>query len=446
MTSRTFTGVIAAPAVGLPAYLQGVSSLQWVAVASQASEKIAAQAQSPMPGRTLSGVGWASGDYDAWAGAVVDQSRKEMIRPAGGGHLDGSDNSAFGINLGLDAPRWRRLTAPSPDSVFQASRTRAQPTAPNADRYTDGLPPAMHHGSDMQFQNGRVWWTQQTSVSGEGTSATSSSGFNGNWVIPACMSLDRDAIGSGPITESDSRFPLSYAATAPAWRQHGRTSQFWVNQLGGFGCSAALPSRDLVYGFLPTAADTDEYGIVNTATGATEDTRASYTTANVALISPAWAVGCDDLDIVIVGRAGTATIRVLIASTGVWHTVSVPNSYRWNEYDAATEGLFTGGYNPVYHEASHSILFYDWNQSSSGKIRQLKIPTSGGAYNQGWTWTWAELTTTNFTTNGTGAQIGGKNTYGKFNLIEDIGNGEPVLVLHPRIDLPVYVCRIGSIS
>jgi hypothetical protein len=447
-------------AAGLPAYLRPggttVAPWQWMPVASQTNEQMGTVAPTPRPASTLSSTGHPFTGWDAWTGAVVDQSRKEMIFPARGGHGDSADNSTYATNLAHDAPKIYRLTSPSTEAAFQASRNRPQPTAPNPDLYTDGFSPAMHHCNELQYQDGRIWWIAQTSTSGEGTTATSTSGFNGNWIIPACISLDRDAMGSGPIAVGDSRYPLSNAASN-LWRKHGRTSQFWVNQLGGFGCSAAMPTAHKVFGFKEFTGQ-NEFITINTTPGATETTRATYGAAGVPLGVSAWAVGCDDLGIVVVGRYGTATINVLAGVTastaGTWHSVSVPNSYLWNEYDPTSAGTFRDGYNPVYHAASRSIFLYEFNQNTSGKIRRLKIPTSGGAYQQGGTWQWSEIQTANFVTQQMGQQVGGQNTYGRFNIINDIGGGNAVLVHSPRTNasvagpaLPIYVCRIdGSLT
>jgi hypothetical protein len=68
---------------------------------------------------------------------------------------------------------------------------------------------------------------------------------------------------------------------------------------------------------------------------------------------------------------------------------------------------------------------------------------SGGVYNHAGTWTVRQWTT-NYPTVIGSAQTG--SNYGRFNIVDDIGNGEPVLVLAPKYDLPTYVCRIGNIS
>ena len=429
---------------GLPAYLAGAAPWAWTPEADGAGEKL--HDVNALPEF------YGNNRFDAWTGAVVDQDRTEMLRIANGGHFDGFENSGFGINFSHDAPRHVRLTTPSPTGgVGGVNALRPFPTYPNPDLFADGRVPAMHSGAEVQYQDGRVWWTAQSSTNGEGTAATASEGFNGNWHPPVALSWDRDAVGVGPIAVGDARFPRNYAQS-DVWRVHGPTAATFINQ-PGFGSSAALPSRHRIYGFVGAHNSYRPYAIIDTTRGIDEGSRVTIATANIN-IWPIWAVGCDDLDIVVTGSAPgdytpTGTIHVMDPATGIFTIVNAPQNFVWGPMISSPPGAFIAATQPVYLKQGTKayLLFYSPGQTDQTFIRWLRIPTTtSGAYDPAGAWVWGTQAVTGIDVT---PMLEGKpnlsGLFGRFNIIRDLG-GEPVLVCFPSELHAVYLCRIGELQ
>ena len=111
-------------------------------------------------------------------------------------------------------------------------------------------------------------------------------------------------------------------------------------------------------------------------------------------------------------------------------------------------GEFQVSYQPVYHAPSRSLLFYEICRSplntttKVAQLRRLKIPVSGSTFAPSGTWQWSEIALTNAVY--TGPSQTGISSYGKFNIVNDVGGGQAALVLHDRIGQPTYVCKIPA--
>jgi hypothetical protein len=469
MSARTFSVTVSPPpSGGLPAYLSTASPWQWVPVADGTKMHNVQDA-------TLGYMG--SNAFDAWAGAAVDQDRKEFLRVANGGHDDGYDNAGYATNLSAASPRWYRLTSATPTGLKhtqgalsgpaeQANSFRPYPSLGQFDAFTDGRATASHSGAEVQYHNGRVWWTSQTAVCGEGIHTQSGGNtYNGNWIVQVAKSWDRNAVGSGPINVNDSRFPLSYANSG-VWRAHGRTSaSTWGTSSNdaGFGCSALMASLNKVYCFRGAYNSYTDYYVINTATGVSESARVSNVSTGGVQIYPVWAVGCDDLGIVITGSypgSGVAagSIHVMTAATGAWTAVSAPQNfvfapvfYSYDPNPNYGPGRFVPSTQPVYLRQGTNayLLFYSPGQTDQSFIRTLKIPTTaGGAYNPAGTWVWGTRAVSGINATAIMSALGRpylSGLFGRFNIINDMG-GEPVLVCMPSEFYPVYVCRLGALN
>jgi hypothetical protein len=417
---------------GLPSYLSGASAWQWVAVASPTGGYgTGGTLTAKMPGLVPDG----DGNVDAWCGAVVDETRGELIRCSNGGHNDYYGNETYALALRVASPTWTRLTTPSPTSTGAA--TRSYPVSPNWDAYPDGNPAATHSGSEVQFHSGRVWFTYQTSTAG------GSAEFNGNWSIQSAYSWDRASVsGSTPI------------ATPGTFRQHGYTEL----SAAGFGCSALISSLSRVYCFRGAFNSYQNYYTINTATGVSESARisASISTGGVP-IWPVWAAGCDALGIVITGSApigaNNAPVHVLNASTGVWTnpTNGLSQSFVWAPLLPSTAGQFVPATQPVYLQQgnNHYLLFYSPGQTDQSFIRTLKIPTTANVYNPSGAWVWGSQSVTGLSVTALMSYLSRpylSGLFGRFNVIRDIGNTEPVLVCQPSQSDSTYVCRLETLT
>jgi hypothetical protein len=199
------------------------------------------------------------------------------------------------------------------------------------------------------------------------------------------------------------------------------------------------------------ASDRNTIWSLNTAAGVAEMSRLTTFSGQPSFAEPAWAVAAPDLGIMVSGKKNTRTLtiwNISAATPSAYSQVTAPAtdtlgaSVVYDEsalYGAQGATTFQSSYNPVYHQPSRSILLYEGARKPSGKIHQLRIPVSGGAYNHAGSWTITTRQTT-------GAPTSTYSNYGRFNMVNDIGNGEPVLVLSHRNTEPTYVCRIGSLA
>jgi hypothetical protein len=430
MTTRTFQFTVSS---GLPSYLPA-ANWQWVQVAAPSASR---GMLNVMPSPAVAIANYTTdGQIDSWTGGCMDQVNKQLIRPANGGHTSYLGNEIYGVPLGVDLPAYLRLNNPTSNTILAESRNRTFPTV-NADVLDDGTCPSLHHGAELQYQDGRVWVTFQTSTAGDdGNDPNRTTGFNGNWSIPAVMSWER---------------------ATNTWRQHGRAHANPFNH-SGFGKSAALSTQQKVFGFPNLTSILDNgYCEIDTAPGVAESLRVTRRTAPVPISQPGFAVGCPALNIVVVGRYDTNQIYVLNRNAGAntWVSVTAPHTFFWNEVtqSAESQGVFRvdTAFNaqPVYRHdtntGTHSLLFFEANYNTTGIIRRLHIPVTGGAYNSSaTTWSWSTIQSTSAPV---GANVGGQSTYGRFNIIHNIGDGSTsVLVTHPSSTSPVYVCKIGTLS
>jgi hypothetical protein len=445
MTSRTFNHTIAAASSGLPSYLQNASPFQWVAAGTGTAYAVR---PVPTPGTSVAHLSYPyTGNPFSFSGATVEQTRKELL-VFGGGHTDYGGNEYYAYNV--PAGTCKRLTESSTDEVLKARNNSAEYNNNHlalgeAFLNTDGIPHSIHSGTEQQWLNGRVWFTSQTATATDSLS------------VAACLSFDRDAVGN-PIT------PLAWPANAAPWRVHGNGLGTNFNY-GGFGCSAADAQRNRAWGV--ESSNGGRLWSINTSTGVAEGSRVTRFTVNN--FYPAmWACCAPDLGILVIGRgrwteAGitgprvsvfniTSGTPVYIGDSNVNTTDTNGQSVYYDEVGVAPAGqvndvCFGPAYGSVYHAASKSILLFEARRKPSGQVIQLRIPNSGGAYTSGVAWAVTLRNQHASTANPSWPSLsGGQSMNSRFNLIEDIGNGEPVLVAAPAFDQPVYVCRIGSLA
>jgi hypothetical protein len=435
----------------LPSYLAGKATLasgtgEWASVAASGALAVM---PSPKPGigfYPYGGTPWA------YSGATVDQDRKELLVVGSGGHTDYGGNESYALRLSANTPAWERLTESSTDAVMAQ---RNMPDEYNGTmvplgepfRNTDGIPHSCHNGCEQQWLNGRVWFTSQTAIATEPQS------------IAAVYSFDRASVGNPSVPLSQSTTPTN---SAP-WRFHGN----WKgtnNAINGFGYSAidSHPSRMRVWGV--EASNDGFLWSLKTATGLNETT-GRLNSYSIAHHYPAmWACCAPDLGILVIGRGSYPAAGITTPTVSVFdisgaspvrlsdRLVNMTDTNGLSVYydevgigpapnDFANNPNFCPTYNAVYHEASKSILLFEGRRKPSGKIVQIRIPNSGGAYTaaNNWTVTLRPTTGGNFT--GLGDSMNGR-----FNMVNDIGNGESVLVAAPRFNGATYVCRIGSLT
>lgn len=387
----------------------------WGNIAGIAGQRITDCLPSPIPNF---GTNNPVGITRAWCGAAVDQRRGELILAGNGGHADYPGNEGYALSLRATTPAWRRLSDPTPNGSFGVSTE-------NDGLFADGRPRAMHNTFEC-FGDGRVWMTVMNSVA-------SDSGGTVNRIV----SYNRDMLGAAAS-------PLAYtSANLGPWALHGRIWPAGTDMSGiKFGISCFDRKRHKVWSFAGEGANYTVYWNVSTF-GSTLGTTQLYGDG-LSFGSWRWAVCAYDLDIIIVADYTQQSFQVLdlknpghgASSWQVPSNISGSGYWGWGINDAPAA---------QYVQKNRCIAIID--PLNLGKtIYKLAIPTTvtGGrtVYNPSGTWVWSQL-------NPSGPAIdtdsaGNRSTYGKGNIIEDMGDGRSALVYVGNIAGATSVYKIPA--
>lgn len=392
-----------------PSWFASMPDRTWKAIAT------AGTIYSVRPPINIPGASGLTDVTNAWTGACADQRRGEYILPAQGGHNGYYGNEIYALALREENPAWRRIWGPTPVEQIPTSNLGYNP--PNT-HYADGSPRPVH-GWFHQFvdRNGRIWMAPAAPYANP----------NGDWGT-SVYSIDRENLGAG-------------------WMHHGR---LYTAIPGG------APNSTFGYQSGPGAYDPIGHKIWRGAEFATQDGVASIDVAaaiaagqqlnagpkvpgstiyNVALApnpfanawsvvttntSPrCWIVGAPNLSELWImnleGGAGTFTRK---------STTGSPNG-------------FTRGVGAVYHAPSRAILV--GGSEYGADIRKLAI---NGTNPLTATYTWSQVSP------GSGNSVAPtgndqyRGTFSKFQMIEDMGNGQSAIVLVTTVTGPTYVYKL----
>lgn len=326
---------------------------------------------------------------EAWNGACVAQDRGELILAANGGHGNYAGNEVYACDIRGATPRWTRLTNPSVASGGSES---------NGD-YGDGRMRSVHGWHRCTWGAGKVWYAGMDGMY-----------VSGMWST-RCWSFDRNALGDGP-------FPV---ANAP-WRNLG----LGLPQSSGVNGEAGCASYDRVgnrvwssVGAYANSAGQSFYSI-NCATNAISQHDFALQGGR-----PRWCALAHDLRVWVLGCPYEGKLELVDLANPVRTINSVPTG--------SPSGL-EDGVGAVYHQRSRAIFCWD---GYGGNIRKLSIPSNPltGTY------TWSQVTPASGNPVSPSAPSD-TGTYSKFNLIEDMGNGQSALVVINKTDEPVYVFKL----
>lgn len=324
----------------------------------------------------------------AWTGGAVDPVRGELILAANGGHGDYSGNEVYACAMRAATPRWVRLDNPS-------SASGGTEAMNSAGAYGDGRPRAVHGWNRCVFGNGKVWYAGLDGMYP-----------SGNWTT-ACWSYDRGStawtyrgLGINPISQSSFSWQGGASAYDPVGNRVWSIAQYATGQ-GGYSVDAstgAITPYDWYFAdnrggdWMVVAHDTNPRVLIHS-----------------------------------VSRTGKIWVLNLEAPANGW-TIKTPTG--------SPSGLIDGA-GAVYHAASKSILCW---RDFGARIRRLKVPSDpiGGNY------AWSEIAPS--PSNAIVPPAGPANgTFGKFNLVPDMGNGRSALVLVTSTTGPVYVYKVPAV-
>jgi hypothetical protein len=314
-------------------------------------------------------------------------------------------------------------------------------------------PRTMHTVHTPWHANGKVWFPLQNSVD-DGT------GPSHNVVL----SFNSTAVKAGTI-------PRPFSPGRDVWDYY-RT----VTELGTsgnlMGCSAFDSSTNRVWYH---ASNEPTFYSVNTNPG-TEGTYRAYVDPNTinsrytiaaSAICPVagrrlWVVLCTDanhnngirvfnLDLLEAAAVGSAVTTSMVQAIDNVPTIA-NKSWNWNHPVAGDQKK---GWGMVWHEPNKAFLLYSCDDMNDGtarsrNLRRLTPPLVNDAYDPNGTWVCDEVEITGtlptFVTGAPGStsrSISGC-SFTRFNIINDMGNGESMLVQQGNYDTPCFVCRLPN--
>jgi hypothetical protein len=426
-----------------PSWFLNQKDRTWVAVAGNAGQRIIdAAAGQPR----LETGGTLPQSTRSWNGGCVDQDRGELIFAANGGHADYAGNEVYACRVRSETPTWYRLIDRSPEEVVapvlqrdtqSSSNTKSgQGNIPNgfAAMYLDGRMRAVHGWCSAVFAANKVWYAHQSSPSGVGYSTSHA------WVF------DRGYAG---IAMEPGQTPLAWRSDPGPWRWLGRTSDgadAQADNLNGFG-TAPPSALDATTGRIWTIhehAGPRIWSSIDVNSGRIR--RCNKINLYASNAGSGWAT-------VVFDPSGADRWRLLIAPASEQRGLIVLNLKASDPYDESAWSTSTvsdfaalaaaGGANGVYHAESRSVLIGN-PKALGARILRIRVPMdASGEYLPRGVWQVDAIDPASGSANPTnGMNPVNVGSYSKFNLVDDMGNGQSALVVCMEIDSPTYVFKL----
>lgn len=340
----------------------------------------------------------STGNFDGicndWNGGCVDQTRNELILALNGGHSSYDGNEVYACKLDAAAPAWARLTLPSTPTI-PGSLTGANQVC----NYVDGLPMSDHTFNLLQAGEGRIWHA------GVGATDTSPDSF---WSTHAS----------------------SFNRATLQWTNHGvavpaaPTTGGWYSMSGG--TSAYDPVGKRLWVCAGYAVEWGMYSINADPASGGFGAVIAYNVAISGAEQNSWMVVAPDLRLLIRGSASVLSTQDL--------TDPAPTSLSFVSRTLTGTGMSGNDCQPHYHSPSRAL--FGWH-GDGANIRRLSIPSP-------LTDAWVMSTVT---PNGGGATPGASSTwgtYGRFNILNNIGGGRSAFCLVNSVTGPTYVYKIPA--
>jgi hypothetical protein len=365
------------------------------------------------------GVGpWSSAPFSAiltdFTGGAADQDRGELIVGNAGGHASRQGNDVYACRLRSDSPGWVRLSNPS-------SNVGTNGAVPSS--LSDNTPKAPHGWWRAVYANGRVWWPTMDAYYPDNVDVTT-------W------SFNRAGITAAPA-----------AAASGVWARHGKCTNN-PNDGSAAKFAGGGSTYDPVGNYIWTIPNYNVYdhGIVRIDASYTGSdllgsgsarTYPVWTGENLTF-GGKWAIVAWDLRVLIAMTSATSTTR---PNTICILDLNNPSSgfvYR-NPSSGTPDTDFGRG--AVYHPASRSVLL--WGKGFGANPVKLSIPAHPLTDpNSAWAWSKVSPAAGSAVVPSDPANSSG--SYGKFNIIQDMGDGRSALALVNAVTESVYVFKLPA--
>lgn len=414
--SASVSAVLAGSGTGAPAHFTSAADGAWYTTAGASNQIINRAGVVPTPSlESQVGFGDVRAMLDSWCGAVVAQEYGEIISAAGGGHADYTGNFAVALAMRDAVPAWRQIAQNSPASAISPTDFTHAGSSPY---YTDGYPRSMHNGNCV-YGDGKIWYPMMNAVASDGGDA-----------VDMILSFDRASLGAAATTRAYD------AANLGPWHFWGPTNTntfsfpFGVGVFDRVNHNVYCIANAFGSGGINSWKIKSNGGSIGTSVGTVPGSPTIY---------PAWAVCAYDLGIIVVGDQNLGRIAVLDIGSNTW---SVVTNTTGAFYYGPSLSSALNGVGAVYYQPAHQILVGNPNDIN-GDMFVVNIPVSAGAFQTAGQWAGFRKTLTGGPSPATFARPGNNNfTYGRWNIIEDMGNGQSALVYVPSINGAVFVFKI----
>lgn len=368
-----------------PSWFTAMPDRTWKTIAGAAGQTLHAVRPDPLP----PGNDGHAAVCNNWTGGCVDQERGQFILPTNGGHQGYSGNEIYALSLRDETPAWKRIWGPS---SLEAIRNETMGFNSRA-QYGDGAPSASHtFNRPVTDSSGNIWLAGIDSMYD----------MAGNW----------------------STATYSFSRATQSWTYHGigapaaSSSEGSYKFLGGSACYDPVEHKVwsiAQYGFAYTVHTVD------CATGALQ----AYSLPGSNL-GKSWSVIIPERRLLVVAhRVAYGDVRLKTLDLNNPTAGFTSRTVTGSPGDVKDRG--------VYHAPSNAIFAWHDNGAS---ILKLTVPSSVSG-----TWAWSSVSPASANTV-TPSAAQSQGTYGRFNLIEDMGNGQSSLVLVNRTTEPVYVYKL----
>lgn len=401
-------GLSAPPAAGAPAYFIALTEKRWSRICTSApyswdSVKDNTGTISP-PGTGINQV------IGTWDGACVDQTRGLVVYPFAGGHTDWYGNGNYGLLLKDENPRYILLNERSPNAVM----TDANPSGGTMRiDYSDGMPRTMHTWAVPAMMGGKAVMAYTSDYA-----SLSSGNRPAAWWFDVDRAMTR--VGGLPVPYSE---VVANGGNGDGYYRY--LGQHITTVPSSFEGSEAFydPVNDQVVGIVKVPADS----ISPSQTAWTINPDGSYGPMfNVVSVggNPVlqWLqvadMRADSKPSIVLGSSYNST-QIF------WWNLTNRSGTRLEPISQTNSSAYNGasGWYPVWHKPSNAMLFYG---SVMGGTTILKLKMNDPANPTTTTWTWSSITAAG---GGDTPASGSVNLWSKFNIVNDMGNGQGALVV-----------------
>jgi hypothetical protein len=365
----------------------------------------------------------------AGTGACVNDTGGELILPCNGGHDDYYGNEIYAIAMRDENPTWQRIWGPTPNAQLVTSDINYNALTANL----DGSPRTIHGWNSPLFAAGRIWISQNGVANPSGRWSTN--------------------------TFSISRSDIAVLGDAATWVDHGLA---WDPLPGSPGSNFLYQGIKLLHDDVAGRVYVIPEGNVADGTIAYIETAAPYAKGQVTVgtFDHGFSNGFVPTTIAN-GGVHTRHCMVLMTTQGGLHVLDLdnlaggwtpPGATGWlSAIPANGPGSQTRYGGLSYHTDSQGAVWWSgpWSGPDQGaNFKILRVPvdpldTAG--------YSWETITPSNAAVYPTdGGSITENGIHTKFNVIQDMGNGQGALVCMPDVptstgsDGPMYAYKLPA--